>query len=240
MIDVNDHGLTPNDINFDNTPLFNSLVQSLGSDRDLYFPAGAYYFNTAPDIITIPLTIRGCGINNTNLLRNYNETDLGKALIHTKSTLHINSMAISAAPNCVGGGAIKLDGLQASSSVLRDLYITAKAGGNWGIPVTLYGPVEMGIRGCCLDNLQIFAATVHLIWCLNVRGLTANMQCYPAGGTVDHITIQSTNGYRPSNISITSTYLTKMYLYDVDNLRLTSAVDCTILKSNCSNIIKTL
>jgi len=237
MINVKDYGLKNNDSTFDNTPVWNVLLTSLGDDKEIYFPAGVWYFKTKPAIIKTPLTVRGCGLNNTNLFRDYIESDLNSALIHTNNTLNLSNLAITAVAGTSGGGAVKLDGLPASGSILRDLYITGQQKGTWAIPVTLYSSDPLGIRTCHIDNLDIFAATIHLIWCVNVRGLTLNANCYPAGGTSNQVTIQHYDAQnRSANIQIETRYMDKLYLYNTDSLIIQSVVGTSIVQSGCTKI----
>lgn len=236
MINVLDHGFQTGDQYFNNSILLNNLIANLGTDREIYFPAGTYYFNTPLDIINIPVVFKGCGINNTALIRNYTESDLNKALIIAKETIIIKNLSIHSGQNCTGGGAIRLDGLSASASVLRDLYITGLQGGTWHIPLVLNGPEQLGIRSCYIDNVELFAATIHLFWFINTRGLTANIQGYPAGGSANHGTIQQSGSYRPSNIDIRTRYLETLYLYSTDNFTILSTPKTNIIQTNCTNI----
>src|SRR5215813_1519309 len=186
-INVLDAGLRAGDPLYDNTPKFNALIKNLGSVRTVYFPSGAYYFNSAPKIIEQNITMIGNGINSTSLIRNYTATSYYDVLLYTKRTIKIESIGILAASGTQHGGAIRVEGQAASASVLRDLYITGQNGGTFDIPLTVSSNDELGIRDCNIDNVQLFAATWHLAWFVNVRGLKAKFDAYPAGGSAKHV-----------------------------------------------------
>lgn len=207
-------GFIPNDSTVDNTPTLNQAVQA--GESSIEFEKGTYYFKSAPNQITTPLMIKGAGINSTNLRRAYDEPDLNKALLHTTATLNLSELSITS--EGVGGGAIRLEGLGASGSVLRDLYISATAGKNWAVPVTLFSTHPLGIRTTVIDNVKLFAATAQLLWLVNVQGLTANFEAYPAGGTTNQMTIQDYQGLRSNNIMIETTYLEKLWIYNTSNI----------------------
>lgn len=233
MIDALCLGFIPNDITFDNTPIFNTVLES--TVTDLYFSAGDYYFNTQPNIINKPFSIRGNGINITSLIRNFSTNDLYSALLHTKCSFIAENFGIIATPETHGGGGIKIETIRGSSSVLRDLYITGGYNATFDIPICLYALEEMGIRDCLIDNVDLFSATEHLAWFVNVKGLTCNLNAYPAGGIVDHVTIQGSET-RSSNILITTHYLQTLYLYNVDNIAVLGIGNTTINQTNCNNV----
>ena len=218
--DVNavDYGFIPDDPTYDNTVKLDSFVQSDPDDTILYFPKGSYYFNSQPQIIDKGITIRGGGTNVTTFVRNYVPSSYSDNLLHFTRTAVVKNIAILAKTQ--GGGAIKLEGLPASSSVLRDLYITAMTGGNYAIPLTLASSHRLGIRGITIDNVELFAATIHGAWFQNVRGLTANFQYYPAGGVVSHVVIQGSAGYRSSSIKINTRHLPFIYFYATDGAKI--------------------
>lgn len=230
FIHVGDAGLRPGDPKYDNTPKFNKLMEMISSRRTIYFGAGAYYFNSPPKIIEQSVVMIGDHTNSTSLIRNYNATGPDEALIHTRRTLVMERLPVLAGEGTSHGGAIRLEGLSASASVLRDLYITTagQKGGTFDIPLTLYSTHELGIRGCLIDNVELFAATVHIAWFVNVKGLTARLNGYPAGGTVDHITIQGYDSTkrRSEAIQFETRHLVRLYVYTTNNL---------ILKDLCTD-----
>jgi hypothetical protein len=232
--DAIQYGFTPGDPSFDNSVVLNNYVANVGADRTLHFPSGTYYFNTAPNTITKGLVIRGDGINNTSFIRNYTPSSYADALIHTTTPLVLENLGILAATE--GGGAIKLDGLGASASVLRDLYITAQSGGNWAIPLTLISGDPLGIRGVNIDNVELFAATMQLAWFVNVQGLTANFNAYPAGGTANHIVVQGSGSYHSSAVKINTRHLVTAWLYDTDNISI-DTLGTTVNQQNCTNVV---
>lgn len=238
-INVLDEGLRPGDPKYDNTPKFNELLDKLGPVRTIYFPSGAYYFNSRPKLITKNVVIVGDGINATSFIRNYDGGNYDEALIHTQRTIAIERVGILAASGTGGGGAVRLEGESASSSVLRDLYITGQPGGTFAIPLTLYSIDDKGIRGCNIDNVKLFAATLHLAWFVNVRGLTAKLDAYPAGGTVDYITVQGVDaGLKSDNVQIDTTHLVRMWVYTTNNLTLRTPGTLVIKDTVSTNIIK--
>lgn len=200
----------PNDATVDSTPAFNQALTR--GESQIEFPQGTYYFKTPPQRITSPLMISGAGVNTTNFRRVYDEADMQAALLTSTATLHLSNLSITS--DGTGGGAVKLDGLGASGSVLRDLYISASAGHNWAIPVTLYSTDPLGIRTCVIDNVNLFAATVQIAWLVNVQGLRLNLNAYPAGGTVNKVTIQHYGPYRSNNVMIETQYLDELHLYN--------------------------
>jgi len=230
MINAKDIGFVPNDPNFDNTIKLNDFLT--GTEDTLYFPSGVYYFNTRPNTIGRPIEIFGAGINNVSLVKNYDESDLNKALLTATQTLNLHNVAIQAYKP--GGGAIRLEGLGASASILRDLYITGST--SWQIPLTCISSDPLGIRSLLIDNVELFAATMQIAWLVNLRGATINLNAYPAGGVTNHIVIQGTGGYRSSNILFTSRYLETMWVYDTDNLTYTGLGSTVVNQSNSSNI----
>jgi hypothetical protein len=239
IINVIQQGLKPNDPNYDNAPWFNKLVANIGTVQTIYFPSGIYYFNSRPNVITKPLVIRGDGVSSTNLIRNFNGRNHDEALIHTQRTIYIEKLAISARAGTSHGGAIRLDGRLASESVLRDLYITGQSGGTFDIPLTLYSNDKLGIRGCLIDNVELFAATVHIAWFVNVRGLTAKLNAYPAGGTVDHVTIQGINSdLRSAAIQFETRHLVRLYVYKSNDITLRTLGTQLIVDKDSINIRK--
>jgi hypothetical protein len=229
-INVINEGLRSDDPNFDNTPKFNELLDKIGAVRTLYFPSGAYYFNSRPKLITKNLVIIGDGINATSLIRNYNASDYNDVLIYTQRTITIERVGIIAASGTSRGGAIRIEGEFANSSVLRDLYITGQTGGTFDIPLTLWNNDNKGIRGCSIENVKLFAATIHLAWFVNVRGLSVkNLGAYPAGGIKDHVTIQGYDSkLRSDNVQLDTHHLVKLYLYWSDNINITGPVPYVI------------
>lgn len=237
MINVLEAGLKANNTGFNNSLAWNDLLVNIGSDRDVYFPQGSYYFKTTPNSPTTPLTIRGCGINNTTIIRDYSTNNYIDALFKFNYSTHVSNLGILSGSGRIGGSAIYLHGLQASSSVIRDFYCSAQSGGNWQIPLILYSLDPMGIRTCCIDNVELFAATMHLAWFVNPKGLTANISGYPAGGKVNHMVIQGASSIRPANIQFKTRYLEKLWLYNTDNARVHTLGNTSVQQNDCNNVI---
>lgn len=238
-LNVLDYGFVANDPLFDNTPKLNALISGLGTTSTIYFPSGVYYFNSKPNVINKKVRIQGSTMTDVVLVRNYTPSNYLDSLLHATDTVVIESLAIHAGQGTTGGGAIHLEGLGASASILRDLYITIQGGGstaNWEIPVTLYSSDSLGIRGCLLDNVEVFAATTHSVWLVNVKGLTARVNAYPAGGTVGHITVQDYSGYRSANIRMETRHLVSLYVYNTDYLTLSGLGNTSVYPSNSTNI----
>lgn len=237
MINVLDYGIVADNIAIDNTPAWNNLIANIGADRDIYFPAGIYYFNSCPNIINKVVSVRGCGINATSLIRNFSTTNFDNALFHSTATFNLSGTGILAGTGTSGGSAILLNGLQASASTLRDLYITGQVGGTWAVPLHLKSSDPLGIRSVYIENVELFAATTCIAWMINPKGLTmSNVQGYPAGGTVGHMTIQHSGAIRPSNIDIRTRYLETLYLYNSDNVTITSTPSTVVNQNNCTKV----
>lgn len=239
MINVLDYGLIANP-SFDCTPAWNALLANtvaLAQSLRIYFPVGTYYFNSKPNIITTPLYIFGDGINGTALVRNYSAVDYNEGLLHSVSTLNVRDLSIHAGAGTAHGCAIMLDGLHCSSSMLDNLYITT-LGGTWDIAVYLTSNDPLGIRGCYLNNLQLFASTIRGVWAVNVRGLTLRVNVFEAGGGISQILLQgSGTGGFCQNVQIETYYLTDLWLYNTQNVNI-KAVGNTNLHQDpfCSGV----
>lgn len=231
-----DVGFVPNDITFDNSGILNNVISSLLNVSNLYFPSGAYYFNTPPNPISRPFVIRGNGINSTAFIRNYNPIDSFSALFEAQNTVIFENFSIMAQIGTSNGSAITLYGLSASSSILRDLYITGGYSATFAMPLILYSTDPLGIRGCTIDNVELFSATVHLAWFVNVKGLICNLSGYPAGGTCNNITIQNYGNSYSSNILFDTTYLEVLYLYSVSNMSFRGVSNTIVNEINCTNV----
>lgn len=221
-----------NDSAFDNTPAWNTLV---ASGPNAVFFDGAFYFKSQPNQIDRVLRIEGNGTNGTAFYRDYVPASTYAALIKTTKTLSMEKIAILAVQG-TDGGAVELNGLGASASILRDLYITAQTGSSWAIPLKLWSDDPLGIRGVLLDNIELFAATVHGFWFVNVQGLTAGVQYYPAGGTVSHAVIQHNGAYRSSSIELNTRHLAKLWVYKTDRMILKSVNGTNMILNDTTNV----
>lgn len=231
-------GFVPNDCTFDNTPILNSVIANATDDRVLSFPPGDYYFLTQPEIIDKHFIIEGIGLEAVKLIRKFNGM-AGTALIHCTENCIIRQMSIKAAAGTSNGDAIRIDGLDASGSILRDLYITGEPGGTWRTTITLTSSDPLGIRSCLIDNVEAFAATVHIAHFLNVKGATIRINGYPAGGTVSHMTIQHFNQHRSAAIQFETRHLPMLYLYNTDDIKIQS-LGGTVLQVNNSTNVKVI
>lgn len=228
-----DYGFIPNDSNFDNTSKLNEFV-TLETDAKLYFPKGTYYFNSLPTEIDRHLTILGDGLNKTGLVKNFSD---GK-LFHATKTVIIEKMHIHTINGKNGGSAVYLEGLGASESVLRDLYITSPDGTTYGSPIVLYGGSEpLGIRDIFMENIECFAATSHILWGVNVKGLNMiGCQFYPAGGNTNHITLQHYGNLKTENVMFITRYCEQAYLYNVQNIKVIPVSNIIIQNNNSINV----
>lgn len=234
--DARELGFVPDDVTFDNTRVWNEVIKN-PFVTGVHFTGGSYYFNSQPDKIERPFNIRGDGINSTSFIRNYSSLDLYSALVHAKGTLCIEKLSIIAAEKTSGGSGLKAEGLAASGSIFRDLYITGKYTGTFEVPMSLYSADDMGIRSCKIENVEVFSGTHHIAWLVNPKGLTAEINAYPAGGTVNHVTVQGYGASRASNISLSTRYMDSLYLYNTDNLTLRSLGTTKVTPSkDCHNI----
>jgi hypothetical protein len=85
----------------------------------------------------------------------------------------------------------------------------------------------------------IFAATLHIAWFVNVRGLIAKLDAYPAGGNVDHITVQGVDAkLKSDNVQIDTTHLVRLWVYTTNNLRLRTPGTLVIKDKVSTNVIK--
>lgn len=245
MINALNCGFVADDPAFDNTIKLNELAQTLDADKTVHFPSGNYYFNTRPSQITSKINMIGDGINGTAFIRNYTEPTADRGLLDITATCRIENISFHSGAGTSGGSAVTFRSPQASSSILRDSYITTlgTGGGTWACGIVLWGlGLELGVRSVLLDNVEIFACTSHLFWFVNARGCTARVNGYPspAGfGCVSHGTIQGApsglpapnNLWKSDNIQIQTRYLTALYAYDAVNLTVLGMNNTTIVKS---------
>ena len=235
IANAKDVGFIADEPGFDNTAVWNRVIKDKLVTQ-LYFPGGVYYFNSQTDIIERPLYITGDGINSTSFIRNFSTDNLYSGLVHAKGTLIIEKLSIVAAEKTRGGSALKAETINASASIFRDLYITGKYTGTFDVPMSLYSADDMGIRSCKIENVEVFSGTHHIAWFVNPKGLTAEVNAYPAGGTVNHVTIQGYGASRASNITLNTRYLDMLYLYNTDNLTLRSLGTTKVSQTDCKNI----
>lgn len=234
MINAISYGFKSNDPAFDNSVIFNQFLSDPNrNDTELFFPAGTFYFLTQTNVISKTLNIRGCGPNNTNLMRSFSGN-----LVESTATVIIENFSIHAINKKNGAAAVQLTGLGASASILRNLYITSPDGTTYIAAVILNGGNQtLGVRGCYLEQIETFACTGHCVWMVNVKGLTLNsVQGYLAGGTVQHMTIQNIGSFRSSNILISTRYLPTLYTYSSDNIKVISAGGTAISNSGSTNV----
>lgn len=244
MILVTDHGLRPNDPDFDNSPPFDALVATLPRPLStLQFPSGTFTFKTRPRAIQKRLSLVGEGVNGTSLSRAFKPASYADALFRTICSIRAEGFGVVAADGTSDGSAFYLSGVGASGSVLRDLYITGKGSGTWAIPIVLHSGDALGIRTCYLQNLELFAATIHILWAVNARGLTLDsVQGYPAGGSSDRFVIQGAktadgDAGHSDNVIITTRYLQTLYLYSVRGAVVTSTNNTRVIAdANCSGV----
>lgn len=235
MLNAEDLGFIPNDPTFDNSLVVANLLANPPADREILFSNGMYYFLTPPPVLNTPLELNGEGVNNTYLVRKYNETDLNKALLHSISTLYVKDLCVWS--EGTGGGGIRLEGNLASGSVIENVVVTAGSGYNWHIPLTLHGQYHaLGLRTCKLENVELFASTVHGLWIVNTRGLSAQVNVYPAGGTVGHAVIQDMAGNKSENIAIDTYHLPTVWLYNVANFKLWGMGTTLVNNNGSSNV----
>jgi len=223
-----------NDAGFDNTPAWNNLVSS--GDNSVYFN-GQFTFKTAPNGINRVMHIVGNGVNGTTFYRDYEPVTLFEPFIKSTKALHMQGIGVIAKQG-QGGVAVELSGLTASASTLRDLYISAQVGANWAIPLKVWSDDPLGIRGVFLENIELFAATLHGFWFVNVQGLTAGVQYYPAGGTVSHAVIQHFGSYRSASIDLVTRHLVSLYIYGTDNAVIKSINGTNIITSSDSTNVR--
>jgi hypothetical protein len=217
----------------DNTPAWNALMA--GGPSWVIYP-GSYTFKTKPNACARNMRHEGVVVNNTAFVRDYAASGVDP-FIDLQATCSFERFGVFAKQGTEGVG-IQLTGIAASDSIVRDCYITTGAtGAMWGIPLCLTSGGSLGIRGCYLENLELFAAKFHLLWAVNVRGLSlVDVNCYPAGGTVNHATIQHTGSYRSSDVHWITRYLEALYCYNSDEIKVRSNSPATIIQSGCSDV----
>jgi hypothetical protein len=219
----------------DNTAAWNAMLADSGILK--VFFDGTFCFKTAPMPIDRPLMLCGANINASCLVRDYAPSSLTEPFLHAKKTTRIDGISVIAGAGN-GGLGVCFDGVAASDSVLRDSYISAKSGAMWCTPLSIQSVDPLGIRGCMIDDVELFAASHHLLWATNVRGLSLNdVNCYPAGGLVDHATIQHSGvGGRSDSVHWITRYLSKLYLYNTDNVTIRGLSSVNILNSGSTNV----
>ena len=218
----------------DNTPAWNAAIAAGGPD--CIYLNGLFRFKTRPNPILRPMRMEGANLNLSCLYRDYQPLTLTEPFIEARATFHLEKTSFNA-PSGGQGIGLQFTGLAASGSVYRDGYISAAAGAHWAIPLSLQSSDSLGIRSCCIDNVELFAATTHILWLCNAQGLTMQgVDCYPAGGTVSHATIQGQAGYRSAAINWTTRYLAQAYVYDTDNMTITGISPASLSINNSTNI----
>lgn len=236
MINALDYGFKTGQASIDNTAMLNKFIADTSlSECTLYFPKGEYWFHSLSNKIDRYINVVGEGINKTTFVRNYPSSTLMSGLLHATKTVNIKDIAFWAKNQSHGGCCVLLEGLDASASVLENLYITSPDKTQWGIPICLTSTAPLGIRGCAIKNCYVFAANTHLAWFVNVQGLFLQLNAYPAGGTVNQVVIQHTGSYSSNNISIDTTYMERLYLYNTNNVNLRHT-NTQVAQSGCSNI----
>lgn len=161
----------------DNTATFNALIawMELYNIYNLFLPHGNYLFNSKPNIIKFGLRIRGEGIANTNLFKNYNEATNTNGFLTWDGSSTLAQVqgggfhdAAIYANNTTGGIAILLTGASTTQRCSRwsgrNVWMTLLSAGSWfrtlvidGSAITTAG--SQGVRDCALDNVFGFAST---------------------------------------------------------------------------------
>lgn len=234
MHSMKDLGFKAGD-DFDNTPAWNAMVA--GGYRHVIID-NTYTFKTKPNPVTSPLRLEGATINTASLFRDYQPSEPTEAFLDFHATVRFDGAAVLATSG-QGGLGVRFRGLGASGSVIRDSYISSKsADANWLVPLTYYSEEDLGIRSCIASNVELFAATGHLLWAVNPRGLTLeNVNCYPAGGTVGHATIQNYKGHRAAAVRWNTRYLEAVWVYGTDGLLIDAMAPVSINPFNSSQIV---
>lgn len=223
------------DPDFDNTPIWNALAACGPSRVEV---DGVYTFKTRPNPISRPMRFEGETINSSGFRRDYHPTTSTEVFLDFCQTCRVDGVAVTAHSGEGGIGA-RFHGLSASASVLRDAYITAQAGANWLVALNYWSADPLGIRSCLAQNVELFASSAHVLWVCNAKGLTLdNVNCYPAGGTSRHATVQGVNGHRSAKIRWTTRYLEKVWVYDTDDLLIDALDPVEIVPSSSTEIIQ--
>ena len=225
-------GFDPNPA-IDNTPAWNAMVAPGGPSHVLF--DGVFSLKSPPNPITRHMRLDGININASGFTRDYSPASLTEPMIRATKTTVVEKLGIIAKQGGQGIG-VMFDGLGASDSIIRDCYITGN-GGVWCVPLSFHAADTLGIRGCYAGDCELFAATHHLLWATNVRGLSLmDVNCYPAGGTVDYATVQHGAGGRSDGVHWLTRYLTKLYLYNTDNVTLRGMGPITVINSGSTNV----
>lgn len=222
---------------FDNTPAWNAMIAPGGPSYVIF--DGAFSFKTQPKPVERPIRIEGIIVNQAALMRDYAPSNWLEPFLEFRATSALERMAIQVRQGTNGVG-IQFTGTSASDSIARDLYVTTGAtGAMWGIPLCLISSEALGIRGCYLEDIELFAASMHIAWIVNAKGLTlSDVNCYPAGGSVNHICIQHSGQYRTQDVDWKARYLDLAYVYSTDDCVFTTLRPVRISASqDCTNVV---
>jgi len=197
--------------------------------------SGAFKFKTRPDHIARKMFIDA--LPGSALVRDYPATTLAEPFIDIRKESRFRGFALHT-NHGTNGVALDVNGLYASNSIISELYITSKIPGvMWAIPMALRSADPLGIRGVHVEHVELFAASHALLWLVNVRGLwLEDVNCYPAGGTVSHATIQHSGAYRSAAVKWSTRYLETLYAYNTDNMKIDRINPVAISQSGCTNI----
>ncbi len=179
------------------TAAFNAALAaaSTGGHRRIYFPTGVYKFNTRPNQINTAVLIDGDGLNQTVLVRNYNEAG-GSAAGFMAFTAGSNGSilrgcAVESEAGTSGGSMISIVSTSTyavSAITLEDLWVTTRGSATHETTVWIDGRAKTGdpngartnkMRGC-----HIFGATGYSVVLFGVSGFSwYGGGCYEAGGS---------------------------------------------------------
>lgn len=204
-VDFRDYGAIADNGGTNNTPAFNAMIADMKARgiNQAYIPTGSYYFYEKPNTITFGLQLRGDGMNQTVLRRNYNEAGTTTGLLHfmpsavggvLKSTVNgakVSNLAILAVTGTSGGAAIGFASIAESAAnyvELEGLYLSAMDGGSWYCTLAFNGSNRIagpeGVRNVKISGCDIFGASYCSLYGNAIKGLTiVGSSLQQAGGT---------------------------------------------------------
>jgi hypothetical protein len=196
-ISIKDYGAVGDGTADDTTAFANFLtaVQTSTSSRTGYIPKGTYKITSKPATITTGILLFGDGLNQTIILKSYNEgtgTNCFVTLGDNASGTTIRDMAINAASGTTGGCIVKI--LSSASTAVsgitfQNLWLSTFGTDTWQNGVVIDGSAKTsaptGARDIHFSNVYLFGATGASLFVNGGIGISwTGGGIFPAGATL--------------------------------------------------------
>jgi hypothetical protein len=180
----------------DNTPALNAALTAIAAGtvptRTIFFPRGAYYFNSRPNDITTSVQLVGENKGATVLYRNFNGATNADGLFNFRAgggSSRVENMGITGASGTTGGCLISLVASSTSApdfSHFQTLYLTS-AGNTHAYTIYMDGTARtgapIGVRDTFWADCSIFGGTLGSIYHAGcVATHFSECDTFPAGG----------------------------------------------------------